>query len=125
MLLLSTCYSLSSVSSVRTGFHPIGSQQKRVQCEHGSRRLALDALPAVVFLHLEIPTILPPAVPQLIFLKVDADVEVVVHAVVFVRLLPLGEAALQLLQLLRGQEVGLGKHHLEGKGPHLTFAPSA
>lgn len=93
--------------------------------KHGLRRQLLDAFAAAVLLHLEILTILPPTVPMLIVLKVSVDVEVVVHVVGFVRLQPLGEVVLQLLQPLLGQEVSLGKHHLEKKKTHLTFVTSA
>lgn len=132
--LLSTCYSVK-FSFVRTGFFPIGRFRSRTVRQTAAKnafsvntttgQLALDAITAAVFFHLETPMLLPPAVLQLIFLKVDTDIEVVVHAVGFVRLKPLGEVALQLLQLLRGQKVGLGKHHLKGKRPHVTFFTSA
>lgn len=86
------------------------------------RRLALDPPAVVVFLHGAILMLVSPAVPQVTVLKVGVDVEVVIHAVGFVRLQLLGEVALQLLQLLPGQEVGLGEHHLKGKQPRFIFA---
>lgn len=86
------------------------------------RSLALDPPAAVVvFLHVAILMLVPPAVPQVTVLKVGIDVEVVVHAVSLVRFQLLGEVALQLLQLLPGQEVGLGEDHLEGKRARFIF----
>lgn len=81
---------------------------------HDLRRLALDPSAAVVFLHVVILVLVPSPAPGVTVLKVGVDVEVVVHAVGFLRLQLLGEVALQLLELLLGEEVGLGEHHLEG-----------
>lgn len=79
---------------------------------------------AAALLHLEITRLLP-AAPHLKVLKVGADVEVIIHAVRFVCLQPLREVALQLLQMLLWQEVGLGKHHLGVKRPHWASVPLA
>lgn len=98
-----------------------GAQVKVLEPLLDLRRLALDPPAAVVFLHEAILMLVPPAVPQVTVLKVGVDVEVVVHALGFVPLQLLGEVALQLLQLLPGQEVGLGERHLEGKQLRLIF----
>lgn len=54
-------------------------------------------------------------VPEVTVLQVGVDVKVVVHAVRLLRLQLFREVALQLFQLLPGEEVGLWEHHLEEK----------
>lgn len=89
-------------------------------CGCDLRRVALDPSGAVVFLHVVV-VVLPPPVLKVTVLQVGVDVQVVVHAVRLLRVQLLREVALQLLELLCGEEVGLWEQHLQGHGERLLL----
>ena len=80
----------------------------------GLRRLTLNPsrVGVVVFLHVVVLMVVPFPVLHVTVLKVGVDVEVVVHAVQLLGIHLVREVALQLLQLVLGEEVGFWEHHL-------------
>lgn len=78
------------------------------------RRLALNAAGAgvVVFIHVVVLMSVSVSVLIVTVLQVGVDVEVIVHAVRLLCIRLLWEIALQLLQLVLREEIGLWEHHL-------------